>query len=72
MFLHDQTEIPSAGTCPLTRLVGGGKDHNMNETSLAHILFATGVPGKSRPVGGELHFENKNAKGCNLSGAFSV
>jgi hypothetical protein len=24
----------------------------MNETSFAHILFATDVPGKPRPVGG--------------------
>jgi hypothetical protein len=24
-------------------------------TSFAHILFATGAPGKPRPVGGELH-----------------
>ena len=29
----------------------------MNETSFAHILLATGVPGKPRPVGGELHSE---------------
>jgi hypothetical protein len=27
----------------------------MNETSFAHIVFATGVLGKPRPVGGELH-----------------
>jgi hypothetical protein len=37
------------------RLVGGVKGHNINETSFAHILFATGVSGKPRPVGGELH-----------------
>ena len=30
----------------------GVKGHNMNETSFAHILFATGVPGKPHPVGG--------------------
>jgi len=29
----------------------------MNETSFAHILFATGVPGKPRRVGEELHSE---------------
>jgi hypothetical protein len=28
----------------------------MKETSFAHILFATGVPGKPRPVGEELRF----------------
>ncbi len=37
------------------RLMGGVKGHNMHETSFAHILFATGVSGKPRPVGGELH-----------------
>ncbi len=28
------------------RLVGGVKGYNTNETSFAHILFATGAPGK--------------------------
>ncbi len=32
------------------RLEGRVKGHNMNETSSAHILFATGVPGKPRPA----------------------
>jgi hypothetical protein len=36
--------------------IGGVEGHNMKQTSFAHILFATGVPGKPRPVGGELHF----------------
>ena len=36
--------------------IGGVKGHNINEISFAHILFATDVPGKPRPVGGELHF----------------
>jgi hypothetical protein len=27
----------------------------MNEISFAHILFATGAPGKPRPVAGKLH-----------------
>ncbi len=35
--------------------IGGIKGHNMKKTFSAHILFATGVPGKPRPVGGELH-----------------
>ncbi len=37
------------------------KGHNMNETSFAHILFVTGVPGKPRLVGGELHINLKFA-----------
>jgi hypothetical protein len=37
------------------RLQNGVKGHNMKETSFAHILFATGVSGKPRPVGGKLH-----------------
>jgi hypothetical protein len=37
------------------RLAVGVKEHNMNEISFAHILFATGAPGKPRPVAGKLH-----------------
>jgi hypothetical protein len=45
-----------AGMCHFSpALWGGVKGHNMNKTSFAHILFATGVPGKPRPMGGELH-----------------
>jgi len=35
----------------------------MKETSFAHILFATGVPGKPRPVGGKLHLVSPIQKG---------
>ncbi len=47
-----------AGACPSRQSgMGGVQGHNLNETSFAHILFATGVPGKPRPVGEELHIE---------------
>jgi phosphoglycolate phosphatase len=34
---------------------GGVKGYHRNDISLAHILFATGVPGKPCPVGGTSH-----------------
>jgi hypothetical protein len=57
--------LPSVGQCGFRELdrdvlrpaktgIGGVKGHNMNKTSFAHIVFATGVLGKPRAVGGEL------------------
>jgi len=56
-------KCPASPALPACRQAGrrgpclpaGRKGHNMNDISFARIRLATGVPGKPRPLGGELH-----------------
>jgi hypothetical protein len=58
-ILFKQTLLLDRNVPRKFRLEDEVKGHNMREISFAHILFATGVPGKSRRACGELHLESQ-------------